>query len=61
MADRITIAEIARRYAVPYSVLWRWARGGGYLRKPALPPELEERLRAALAELEAGRGESDAS
>jgi len=59
VADRTTLAEIARRYGVPYSVLWRWARGGGYLRKPALPPELEERLRAALAELE--RGESDAS
>jgi transposase-like protein len=52
MADRITLAEVARRYSVPYSVLWRWVRGGGYLRQPALPPELEERLRAALAELE---------
>jgi len=51
MAARTTLAALARRHGVPYSVIWRLARGGGYLRPPVFPPELEERLHAALREL----------
>jgi len=61
MADRTTLAALARRHGVPYSVIWRLARGGGYLRKPALSPELEERLRAALRELEELEGKEVAT
>jgi hypothetical protein len=51
MAGSTTIAEVARRYQLPYALLWR-ALTGGYRRPPPIPPDMEERLRAALAELE---------
>ena len=59
MAGSTTIAELARRYRVPYAVLWKLLTRG-YRRPPPIPSDMEERLRAALAELQAGRGESDA-
>ncbi|HXG41705.1 MAG TPA: hypothetical protein VNL95_03150 [Dehalococcoidia bacterium] len=60
MAGRKTIADIARRYRLPYQLLWKSVTGG-YLRPPPLPPDLEERLRAALEELEREGVAGDAS
>ena len=56
-----TIAQVARRYQLPYALLWR-VLTGGYRRPPRLSPEEQQRLARALAELrQAEGGESDAS
>jgi hypothetical protein len=47
---RGSIAEVARKYSVPYSTLWRSATGG-FRRKPRLPKDLARRLHEALKEL----------
>jgi hypothetical protein len=47
--QRITIAEAARKYGVPYSLLWRATVG--FRRKPPLSKDLARRLQEALKEL----------
>ena len=60
MTGRMTIAEAARRYRIPYALLWR-ALHGGFVRPPPLSPEMEERLRAALEELQRREEAGDAA
>jgi hypothetical protein len=48
--QRISIAEAARKYGVPYSTLWRLVTGG-FRREPRLPKDLDRRLQEALKEL----------
>jgi transposase-like protein len=56
MAGQRSIAEIARKYGVPYSTLWR-SITGGFRRRPRLPKDLARRLQQALKELGLETGE----
>lgn len=51
---QLNLAALARRYGVPYSVLWR-AITGGHIRR-RLPPDLERRLEEAVREWQEQQG-----